>query len=543
MKALLQISSLAIPLLFTQPVFGQNIALKHVNVIDVIALAVKKNQTVVIKNDRIHKVGNADDVDIDKNTISIDMSGKYMAPGLIDGHVHHATDPDDWDNRKITEQRLRTLLRGGVTSVRDMGGDNRVLSSLARDAMLDQIQSPDIYYSVIVGGPEFFADPRTVSSAKGQKSGQVPWMASITEKTNLDHVMLKALGTGATGIKIYAKVPKNLIPKLSNAAQKHGLKVWSHVYIGPTTPSEAIMGGVETLSHVPDFSAEIIENYAKWRRQNIAPDPTQENASYNPDSYGGVFDLMLEHNTILDATMTVFESRKQLNENTQKRYRHTKMLTQLAHQKGVTISAGTDAFSDTEVQLYKELSLLVYDGGLSPIQALQAATINNAKVIGQANNIGSINAGKKANLIVFSADPTQSIADISSVKHVMKNGKFIYRGDNPELPFSSAKKVGNTLWMSGQIGNLPSTMALASSTIEGQVRQTMENIGIVLQEHGLSYGDVTKCTMMLADINEWAKASNTYKSYFTGALPTRSAFAAAGLALDAKVEIECLAHY
>lgn len=97
--------------------------------------------------------------------------------------------------------------------------------------------------------------------------------------------------------------------------------------------------------------------------------------------------------------------------------------------------------------------------------------------------------------------------------------------------------------MSGQIGNLPSTMALASSTIEGQVRQTMENIGIVLQEHGLSYGDVTKCTMMLADINEWAKASNTYKSYFTGALPTRSAFAAAGLALDAKVEIECLAHY
>lgn len=84
------------------------------------------------------------------------MTDKYLIPGLIDTHVHHATSPDDSDNDQVTRQRLRNLLRGGVTSVRDMGGDNRVLSSLKRRAKADVIQSPDIYYSVIIGGKEFF---------------------------------------------------------------------------------------------------------------------------------------------------------------------------------------------------------------------------------------------------------------------------------------------------------------------------------------------------------------------------------------------------
>jgi enamine deaminase RidA (YjgF/YER057c/UK114 family) len=96
------------------------------------------------------------------------------------------------------------------------------------------------------------------------------------------------------------------------------------------------------------------------------------------------------------------------------------------------------------------------------------------------------------------------------------------------------------LWLSGQLGNLPTTKVLASQTIEGQMKQTMDNIGLVLQEYDLNYEDIAKCTLMLADISDWPIANQVYTPYFTQ-LPARSAFATSGLALGAKVEIECVA--
>ena len=522
---------------------ASSIVLTNANIIDVKAQQVLSEHTLVLDNKKIIAVGKNSTVKIPENSITIDLNGKYVSPGLIDAHVHHATDPDGWDNNPDTLKRLRNLLRGGVTSVRDMGGDVRALAKLKRDAQLDVIQSPDIYYSVIIGGKEFFADPRTISSAKGFAAGTTPWMAAVDHDTNLDHVMLKALGAGATGIKIYARVDGKLMKKLSKAAKKHGLKVWSHVFVGPAKPSEAIVAGVETLSHSPDFSAEIIDDYRKWRREDQAPNPEQEKRSYQASAYSDLLAAMKAQKTILDATMVVFEQRKTMNENTAKRYRHTQLLTRLANEQGITIAAGTDAFSDDEVMLYKELALLVNDASLTPMQALTAATINNAKVIGEEHNIGSIEVGKTANLVVFDKNPAESVEHLATVAHVIKNGEFIYRGADKRLPFIPAKREGNALWMSGQLGNLPSTMALAAEDIEGQMTQTMKNIGFVLQEHGLGYQDITKCTLMLADINEWQQASKVYKSFFPQGVPTRSAFATAGLALNAKVEVECIAHF
>lgn len=522
---------------------AQTIALKGVNVIDVKNGQVIENQTIVINGDKIETVKASHNVKIPQGTAVVDLTGKFVSPGLIDAHVHHATDPETWDNRSDTLQRLRTLLRGGVTSVRDMGGDTRVLSGLKRAAQLDLIQSPDIYYSIIIGGPDFFEDPRTVSSAKGHKSGEVPWMAAITDDTNLDAVMLKAIGAGATGIKIYAAINQAQIAKLAKAAKKHGLKVWSHVFVGPAKPSEAINAGVETISHAPDFSAEVISNYRKWRRENEAPDAEEEKQSYQAHRYDAVFKAMKSKNTILDATMIVFEQRKEMNINTQKRYKHTQMLTKLAHARGVDIAAGTDAASDNDVQLYKELKLLVEEAGMSPIQALKSATYINSKVIGQEAHLGTIETGKIANLVIYEKNPTADIIHLNSISHVIKNGQFIYRGVDKRLPFVPAKKVGNALWMSGQIGNLPGTMTLVSNNIEDQMKQTMTNIGQVLQEYGLSYKNITKCTLMLADIKDWPKANEVYKGFFTESLPTRSAFGANGLALGAKVEVECLANY
>jgi reactive intermediate/imine deaminase len=110
------------------------------------------------------------------------------------------------------------------------------------------------------------------------------------------------------------------------------------------------------------------------------------------------------------------------------------------------------------------------------------------------------------------------------------------------LPFSDAVKVGDILYLSGQIGNLHGKLELAPGGIEAQTRQMMENIARILNANGRSFDDVFKCTVMLADMSQWAAFNKIYITYFRPhRLPARSAFGADGLALGAAVEMECCA--
>jgi reactive intermediate/imine deaminase len=109
-----------------------------------------------------------------------------------------------------------------------------------------------------------------------------------------------------------------------------------------------------------------------------------------------------------------------------------------------------------------------------------------------------------------------------------------------DLPFSSAVRVGNTLYLSGNVGNIPGSIDLAEGGIEGETRQTMENISTVLEEFGSSMDHVVKCTVFLADMAEWGAMNEVYRTYFKNP-PARSALGASGLALNARVEIECIA--
>ena len=109
-----------------------------------------------------------------------------------------------------------------------------------------------------------------------------------------------------------------------------------------------------------------------------------------------------------------------------------------------------------------------------------------------------------------------------------------------DLPFSAAVRVDNTLYLSGALGNIPGTMNLAEGGIQGETRQTLENISSTLETFGSSMDDVVKCTVFLADINEWAAMNEVYRTFFENP-PARSALGASGLALDARVEIECIA--
>ena len=109
------------------------------------------------------------------------------------------------------------------------------------------------------------------------------------------------------------------------------------------------------------------------------------------------------------------------------------------------------------------------------------------------------------------------------------------------LPFSEAVRVGNMLYLSGQLGAAPGTMAVVEGGIQAETRQTLENIKAVLERYGSSMDRVVKCTAMIDDMSEWPAMNEIYTEYFPGPKPARSAFGADGLALGAKVEIECWA--
>ena len=109
------------------------------------------------------------------------------------------------------------------------------------------------------------------------------------------------------------------------------------------------------------------------------------------------------------------------------------------------------------------------------------------------------------------------------------------------LPFSEAVKHGNTLYLSGQIPNVPGELKLVDGGIRVQSTQVMDNIRTSLRAHGYDMGHLVKCTVMLAGINDWGTFNEVYKTYFTDHFPARSAFATSGLAVGALVEVECIA--
>lgn len=119
----------------------------------------------------------------------------------------------------------------------------------------------------------------------------------------------------------------------------------------------------------------------------------------------------------------------------------------------------------------------------------------------------------------------------------------VYRtnDEDGDLPFSESVQVGELLFLSGQIGILPGQRSVVPGGIKAETRQTMINIADALERAGSSMDDVVKCTIMLADIADWPAMNEVYVGFFQNHKPARSAFAGSGLALGARVEIECIA--
>ena len=150
--------------------------------------------------------------------------------------------------------------------------------------------------------------------------------------------------------------------------------------------------------------------------------------------------------------------------------------------------------------------------------------------------IGALNVNRIGNFAfaALAAAATANAADIEYFTRAVSSG--------PPLPFSEAVRVGDTLYLSGEVGVVPGTVNLVPGGIGPEAHRVMDNIKGVVEKHGGSMEQLIKCTVFLADIREWPAFNAVYREYFKTNLPARSAFATNGLVFNARVEVECIAH-
>jgi len=396
-----------------------SVALINVTIIDANHQKPLAHQTVLIRGNLIDQIF-SDGTRLLPDSITLfNMNGKYLVPGLIDTHVHMATDPSETDNRAATLSVLSKMLYSGITSVRDMAGDARTLAGLSRDAWTGDILSPNIYYSALMAGPQFFSDPRTVSTTRGGTAGQMPYMKAVSDSTNLELAVAEAKGTGATGIKLYSDFSPALVIKIVAEAKKQNMMVWAHAWLDDAKPSDIVKAGVSSISHAKLLLYETMDSIPpSWKKPNLS----EQFWTDSIPGYTVLFQLMKEHNTILDATIATYKKWGKEEPANQYNYEITKRITMNAYRAGVKICAGTD--DDQEGFVQNEMHLLVNEAGFSPIDALISATKYGAEAIGIQNKTGTIEIKKIADLIILEKNPLENIDNIKSVYMVVKAGKI-----------------------------------------------------------------------------------------------------------------------
>ena len=393
LSALVVLSTLVIHAQQTPP---DALALINANVINVVDGSVQRNVTVVLRGGRIESVGATS---APSGAKTLDVRGRYVVPGLIDAHVHIAN-----------LRALRTALESGVTTVRSAGVSSYVDVGMRELVKQGAIVGPDVmaagYHVRPTIAEEAYFDTPSLADLMRRGVTTTDAMKRVVQ-ANLAHGVdwIKVLATERAGTpdtdprkQVYTEDELRVI--VQEAATKN-VPVEAHAH-GAEGALAAVKAGVRSIEHGTYLTDEALQLMAK---QGTFFDPTME-ALKDVSDVGGDYD----------------------NRDLQLRGQH--MLPRLreaiahANKFGVKIVAGSDTgYGPTSIgRVSKEIANLV-DCGLTPIAALQAATINNAQMLRLEKQTGQVATGFEADLIVVERNPLESVATLQDPLLVINNGR------------------------------------------------------------------------------------------------------------------------
>ena len=439
----------------------------NVTVLDVIKQKLVPAQTVMIKDNIIANIQLSKKIKIPANATTIDGTGKFLMPGLTDAHVHFFqsgglyTRPDAIDLRKDKpydkeiewvhhnmEDFLRRYLQCGITSVIDVGDTYSFLQQ--RDSFQNKNYAPSIYMT----GPLLTSyEPDVFKNLKNNE----PFILVKTPEDGIKGVQAE-LPFHPDFIKIWYIVSQNkdsvevsarrfapIAKAIIDEAHKQGLKVAVHA-TERITAQLAVESGCDYLVHgvedeivnddfikllksknVIDCPTLIVEDgYFKTLGQTMNYS-TYDLMNSNPLQIGSIEDL--KH--LPDTAMIGFYKMRLRMPAVINKWHHDDSVRMVNLKKmidgGVTIAAGTDAGNigtQHATSLYDELQAMKASG-LTNWQVIQTATINGQKILSKESEYGSIAVGKKADLVLLSANPIDSLSNITKIDLVVKSGHVI----------------------------------------------------------------------------------------------------------------------
>lgn len=384
--------------------------LKNGFIIDVQSNGQIKKGTIVLKDKKIEDIFYTDNLPQYSDATIIDVTGKYVMPGLIETHTHLATVPkaSRVENQKEVSSILNEMLFFGITTIRDMAGNAIILADYKRASALNQLPAPEIFYAAMFAGPKYLNEVRSYETRPGSKV-DTPWEQTITKATDLKLAVAMAKGAGASGVKIYNDLSADLVLKITKEAHKQGLLAWSHAAVFPASPWQVASAKVNSMSHASDML------YGLDKDGEIAREDLYDTINYK--RLDRLLLLMKENNVVLDATNYTAENNDNVN---------NVKITKRANELGVKVSVGTDwPYLYDGIFLspfYEEINLFADKCGFTNAQILHSATVIGAESIGLTDR-GILEKGKRADVYILNTNPLENIDNLKDGYMVVKAGK------------------------------------------------------------------------------------------------------------------------
>jgi imidazolonepropionase-like amidohydrolase len=386
--------------------------------------------TVLIHDGRIAGIEKTSAGAVAKGTQGVDGSGKFLIPGLWDMHVHLS-----W----TTGSALPVLVANGVTGVRDMGG------------LLPEL---DDWRTRIAAG--LIAGPRIVRAGpilNGQKFNKYQMVTGNPDETRGVARALKEVGVDF--LKVHRRMPRDSYFALLDEGKKLGLSVVGHIPM-TVTPEEASDAGQATVEHTETLFEG---TFAAATKGIDLPDAIQR---FRAKAAETLFARFVKNGTVVTPTLAAYRSiidggdpsrppdprsryvalsLREAQKKTpplsaaelagfQRTFVELREVVRQLHRSGVKLMAGTD-IAGARVPgflLHDELALLV-EAGLTPLQALEAATLTPAKLLNKSGDLGTVESGKLADLVLLDGNPLEDIRNTQRISAVVLAGRLLRRGD------------------------------------------------------------------------------------------------------------------
>lgn len=410
---------------------GNVLVINHVTLVDGTGRAPVANATVVIEGGTIKAAGEHAQAPAGARTI--DGTGKFLIPGLIDAHIHlrggRGGDRSAADQDRDGIRALHSYLYAGVTTVFDAGNRPEYITGLRERERSGAIVSPRIFATGgTVASPNGHGGPYNVEAWPGDRK---LLDAHLATKPDLAKIGQDEHGWGTR--PMINKLPEDLLEKIIRYYHSKGVRIIIHVS-NEHDAIEAIYAGADTLAH-PIIQAPMSDEYV--RMMSVKHVPTVSTLTIG-DNYSRLadhpefLDQPLYRDTLEAAERQTLKTEESAKQKENRWAAWMKVMTPVAqdnmkrlNETGKDIvAAGTDQSSGPALQ--RELELLAASG-ISPADTIVIATRNAARALGKLDELGTIEPGKLADLVLLKADPTRDINNAKQVDLVIKNGQIVDR--------------------------------------------------------------------------------------------------------------------